>query len=116
MKKFKKLVLSSALALSTLGVVSVSETDQASAASDYWMDKCKEDSLCTGVVSTTLRVGSFDSWASTKVVIKSGSGVVSVTSDGKRVKAMKPGEAVVYSYDKSGVDTGKYQMYKVLVK
>lgn len=47
---------------------------------------------------------------------ESGSGVVSVTSDGKRVKAMKPGEAVVYSYDKTGVDTGKYQMYKVLVK
>jgi len=116
MKKFKKIVLSSLLALSTLAVVSVSETDQASAANDYWMEICKNDSLCLGVFSSPLRLGTYDNWASTKVEIKSGYGVVSVTSDGNRVKAMKPGEAVVYSYDRTGVDTGKYSIYKVLVK
>lgn len=118
MEKFKKLVLSSALALSTLGVVSVSETDQASAANSFWSDTCKNDDLCSGVVSMTMRVGTENGWAHTKVEIISGaaSGVATVTSDGKKVKALKPGEAVVKMYDRTGVETGKYTMYVLTIK
>ncbi|MFC9539235.1 hypothetical protein ACFTQ7_05055 [Lysinibacillus sp. NPDC056959] len=119
MKKFKKIVLSSVLALSALGVVSVSETEQASAAVDnYWPDKCKKDDLCMGVFPMSMRVGTENGWAHTKVEIVSGaaSGVATVTSDGKKVKALKPGEAVVKMYDRTGVETGKYSMYILTIK
>ncbi|TQR25634.1 hypothetical protein C7Y47_24400 [Lysinibacillus sphaericus] len=118
MKKLKKLVLSSALALSTLGVVSVSETEQASAVNSYWSDKCKNDDLCMNLNYMSMRVGTENGWAHTKVEIISGaaSGLATVTADGKKVKALKPGEVVAKMYDRTGVETGKYTMYVLTLK
>ncbi|MGE7111212.1 hypothetical protein [Lysinibacillus sp. NPDC047702] len=107
-------MLSFALAISTLAFVSVSSTEQASA-STYWQDVCKSDDLCSNVVSYGMRVNSEAIRGATKLEIKSGAGVVSITSF-NTIKALKRGEAVVYYYDKSGAETGKYLMYVITVQ
>ncbi|KOS61297.1 hypothetical protein FJQ98_01855 [Lysinibacillus agricola] len=114
--KFKKIVLASALALSTLTVMPVSETQKASAAGLDWWEFCKSDDLCQGVTNSNMMVGTENRWGATKLEIKSGAGVVTLTSR-NTIKAMKPGEAIVYHYDRTGAtETGKYYIYKILVK
>ncbi|MFY0518524.1 hypothetical protein ACOMCU_11955 [Lysinibacillus sp. UGB7] len=113
MKKFKKIALASALALS-MSVVPLTATQQASAATD-WQEFCKNDDLCTGNAVFGMRVNSEGIRGATRLEIKSGAGVVSITPY-NTIKANKPGEAIVYFYDKSGAENGKYYLYRIIVK
>ncbi|MGE7131171.1 hypothetical protein [Lysinibacillus xylanilyticus] len=115
MKKFKKIVLASALALSTLAVLPVSDTEQASAAGVDYGAICKADSKCLGVSNLGVRKNGMYSGGYTRFEIKSGAGVVGIIPSGPftgYLTGIKAGDAVVYAYDNS--DT--YLIFNVYVK
>jgi len=102
--KFKKIVLASALALSTLAVMPVSGIQKASAADDawkHWNDVCDQDDQCSTVSSMTMRKNQEGYGSYQKIEIISGAGVIMITDRGY-VKAMKPGKAAIRAYDTSG--------------
>ncbi|MFJ7916054.1 MULTISPECIES: hypothetical protein [unclassified Lysinibacillus] len=109
MKKFSKIILAFTLALSSLMFVSLSDTQNAYAASSA---DCKKDSNCGNFVKQDLVVNHYiDLWGMSKLEVKSGSSYVKI-EDGVRIKGIKPGgEVVIYAYDKSG----KYVMYSITV-
>lgn len=105
MKKFKKIVLASALALSTLTAMPVSETQKASAAGygswEYWKGVCEEDDQCSTVSGFMMKVNHERYGTYEKIEIISGAGVIMITDRGY-VKAVKPGKAAIRAYDRSG--------------
>ncbi|MFF2796047.1 hypothetical protein [Lysinibacillus xylanilyticus] len=109
--KFKKIVLASALALSTL--MPVSGIQKASAADDawkHWKDVCEQDDQCSTVSSMTMRKNQEGYGSYQKIEIISGAGVIMITDRGY-VKAMKPGKAAIRAY----TPEGKYMIVDLTV-
>lgn len=107
----KKAIFACALALTTLAVP-FTATQQASAADDYYDTVCENDDMCVTVVSYGMLTNHTKSfYGYTKVEIVSGAGVVGWGTPSTLLKALKPGNAVVYAYDKNG----NYVIYKITV-
>ncbi|MEY2356250.1 hypothetical protein [Lysinibacillus capsici] len=111
MKKFKKIILASALALSSLAFVPVSENQQASAAPIDWAKECKNSDTCDNYINYYMRVNQELFGGYSRLEIKSGSGIVSITPSGY-LKANKRGTAVVYAYDRND----RYSIIEVVIQ